>query len=353
MLLYRYSLLFFLIFFVQSQAVELPSIRVESQTIPRYFYLDGEIEAVTGSVVSAQTSGRIVQVFFDVDDVVKAGDLLIRLDGREQQAAVNAAQAQVNEARAFLNNAEQEFNRQKELQAKGLTARSAYDRAEAEVGAARARLAAAQAQLAQAREQLGYTEIRAPYAGTVKARLVEVGESVSPGTPLMEGIGDGALRVITQVPQRLLTAARQHRDIAIITDAGVLQDGQLTFFPYADSGSRSFRLRITLPKLTKDFTDQLFPGMMVKVRLRIGEQTHLVVPESALVQRGEVTALYVLNDDQKIALRYVRPGKKLPDGRREIMTGLRAGERVILDPIAAGIALKAQQKADPKAQAAH
>ncbi len=352
MLILSWNFLFLLLFVGQALAApampDLATITVQSEKVPRYFYLDGEIEAVSGSVVSAQTTGRVVEVFFDVDDVVKAGDLLLRLDGREQRAALNAAQAQVTEARALLNNAQQEFERQKELQAKGLTSRSAYDRAEADVNAARARVSAAQAQVAQAREQLGYAEIRAPYAGTVKSRLVEIGETVSPGTPLMEGIGDDALRVVTQIPQRLIQAARSYQDAEVITDVGVLDNGALTFFPYADSQSRSFRLRITLAALPANLVDKLFPGMIVKVRLRVGEQTHLLVPESALVQRGEVTALYLLNEKQEITMRYVRPGKKLADGRREVMSGLRAGERVILDPIAAGIALKAQQQTAPK-----
>lgn len=347
MLIFRLNFLFLLFFagqiFAATAGQNLPTITVQAETVPQYFYLDGEIEAVSGSVVSAQTSGRVVEIFFDVDDVVKAGDLLLRLDGREQRAALNAAQAQVTEARALLNNAEQEFSRQKELQAKGLTSRSAYDRAEAEVNAARARVSAARAQVAQAREQLGYTEIRAPYAGTVKSRLVEVGESVAPGTPLMEGIGDAALRVVTQIPQRLLVAARRHQDAEVITDYGVLANGQLTFFPYADAQSRSFRLRIALPTLPTSMNDKLFPGMLVKVRLRVGEETRLLVPETAIVQRGEVSALYLFDEKQGIIMRYIRPGKKLADGRREIMTGLRSGEKVILDPIAAGIALKAQQ----------
>lgn len=351
MLIFILHFLFLLFFAGQTLAAEashLPTLTVQAETVPRYFYLDGEIEAVSGSVVSAQTNGRVVEIFFDVDDVVKAGDLLLRLDGKEQRAALTAAQAQATEARALLNNAEQEFSRQKELQAKGLTSRSAYDRAEAEVNAARARVSAAQAQVAQAREQLGYAEIRAPYAGTVKSRFIEVGETVSPGTPLMEGIGDEALRVVTQIPQRLIQAARTYQSAEVITDVGVLSNAQLTFFPYADAQSRSFRLRIALPTLPTNLADQLFPGMIVKVRLRVGEATHLLVPETALVQRGEVTALYIFDEKQGIVMRYVRPGKKLADGRREIMTGLRAGEQVILDPIAAGIALKAQQPAAPQ-----
>jgi RND family efflux transporter MFP subunit len=212
------------------------------------------------------------------------------------------------------------------------------DAATAAFDAAKARMEAAQAGVAQARESLGYTTINAPYSGIVLERHVRLGETVQPGKPLMTGFSLDELRVVVNVPQRLIVPVRQHPQARVLPPNGGIgiPAAKLTFFPYADPQSNVFKVRVYLPKKTEG----LYPGMFVKTALRIGEDRRLTVPRQALVQRGEVSGVYVVGDD-RVSLRQVRPGRTEGEAV-EILAGLEPGERVALDPIRAGVYLKDQ-----------
>jgi hypothetical protein len=105
---------------------------------------------------------------------------------------------------------------------------------------------------------------------------------------------------------------------------------KLTLFPEASVPSSTFRARLDLPENSQ----ALRPGMFVKVGLVIGEIDRLLVPARALVERGEVTAVYVIAADNRISLRQIRLGHRFED-RIEVLAGLDAGERVALEPWAA------------------
>jgi multidrug efflux pump subunit AcrA (membrane-fusion protein) len=106
-------------------------------------------------------------------------------------------------------------------------------------------------------------------------------------------------------------------------------------FPYAHGASNTFRVRLDLP----DGQFSLYPGMFVKVAFVVGESQRLLVPSIALMQRSEVTGVYVVDEQLRIRMRQVRIGATFGD-RTEILAGLHAGERVAEDPVRAGIYLK-------------
>jgi RND family efflux transporter MFP subunit len=211
-----------------------------------------------------------------------------------------------------------------------VVARAQMDQAAAERDAAVARLAAARAALVSAEEGVAYTEVRAPYAGVVTARLVRVGESVSPGTPLMSGMSLEKLRVTVAIPQSLVAQVRKLGKAAVYVDGRRIEATQVTIFPEADPATNTVRARVELPPDAGD----LYPGMFVKVGLVTGEGARMMVPASAVVRRSEVTAVYVVDGDGRVSLRQVRLGGAHGD-RLEILAGLGAGERVALDPVAA------------------
>jgi RND family efflux transporter MFP subunit len=304
--------------------------------------LDGRIEAVQQATVSAQTSGRVVEVFFDVDDFVEEGDLILRLRDTEQRSRLEQAEAGLREARARYNEARSDYERIEDIFERQLVSRSEMDRATAALRSARARLESAQAAVEGAREELDHTRVVAPYAGILTERHVETGESVSPGQPLVSGISLEHLRVVTQVPQRHIQAVREHQQARVMLNGAMPVSAEgLTLFPYADPVSASFRVRVQLP----DGTSGLFPGMFVKVAFTVGEQERLLVPTEAVMQRGEVSAVYVVDEDGRIRLRQVRTGRAASQDHVQVLAGLEAGERVAVDPVRAGITLKAQREA--------
>ncbi|MCG6968339.1 MAG: efflux RND transporter periplasmic adaptor subunit [Gammaproteobacteria bacterium] len=318
----------------------------EKKSLTKEVQLDAVIEAVNRSTVSAETSGRVMEVKFDIGDFVQAGSVLVRVTKAEQQSQFAATEAQRNEAQARLQEAQDEYERVKGVFERNLVAQSALDKARADLKAAEQRFQAAAARVKQAEEQLRYTVVKAPYTGVVVDRHVDLGEMVAPGKPVMTGLSLNKLRAVAQVPQSLMGDLRASKAVRVIFSQ--YQDGQLMHTtvqsvrlqvaPQADARSHTFLVRAYLPENTKN----LYPGMASKMAIATGEKQTLLVPEQAVVHRSELTAVYVIKD-KHVHLRQVRIGRRQGD-QLEILAGLEAGEQVALDPIEAGIYLKEQNR---------
>lgn len=323
-----------------AHAASLDTATAVYQTVAQERVFDGVLEAVHRSTVSAQTTGAITEINYDVNDFVPKGNVILRIEDTEQRAGLGRAKAGLQEAQARYTEASDEYRRVQDVFNKKLVAESELDRATAARNAAEARLEAAKAQLAQAQQQLVYTVVAAPYAGYVTQRHVELGESVAPGQPLMTGFSLESLRAVVNVPQAFAAAVRTHNQARVIVPPTQrsIDAVNITAFPYADQQTHAFTVRVRLP----DGESALFPGMFVKVAFVTGQTQRLLVPGSAIVQRSELTAVYVVTGDERVRFRQIRSGRSY-DGQVEVLAGLEAGERVAVDPIAAAISLKQQE----------
>lgn len=321
------------------QAAELPfnTTVVSKDTAPVERLLDGTVEAVNQATMSAQTSGRIAEVYYDVDDYVEPGTAIVRFTDVEQQSALRQANAALDEAIARQNQANEDFERASGLFESGSASKREYDQALASRDAANARTTAARSAVETAEQQVEYTLVRAPYAGIVTERHVQVGETVGVGQPLMSGLSLENLRVVVDLPQQVAAEVRKHLTAYIVTGQGRVRAENVTIFPYAHSASNTFRVRLDLPAGQFD----LYPGMFVKVAFVVGESQRLLIPARSLIRRSEVTGVYVVDDQDRVRLRQVRVGGTY-DTRAEILAGLWPGERIATDPVAAGIYLKAR-----------
>ena len=311
----------------------------ESISSPLEYQLDGVVEAAQKSTLSAQVSGRIEVINFDVDDTVNVGDVILRIRDKEYQARLQKALATLAEAKAGLNDAKLEYERASGMVKKKLISQSSFDKIKANRQTAEARVAASEASIAEAQEQLNNTVIRAPYSGVVVERHIELGETTHIGQKIMTGFSLQNLRVSVYVPQSLINAVRSHRSARVILLDGqsTIETESLTIFPYANSENHAFQVRANL----KLYDQALYPGMLVKVAFIIDNTQRLMIPRSALVNRSEVAGVYVIDEQQKLAFRQVRPGHSFDD-KIEILSGLEVGEKIALQPVLAGIALKAQ-----------
>ncbi|MCG6872064.1 MAG: efflux RND transporter periplasmic adaptor subunit [Gammaproteobacteria bacterium] len=327
----------FVLFATPLAAEPLATAPVEYRSLASEELFDGTVEAVNQSTVAAQTSGRVLEVLFDVDDYVARGTVVVRLRDTEQQARLARAEGLATEAGARLEEAADAQRRHQELYAQKVASKAALDRAVANFKAARAALEAARAQVDEAREQLEHTMVRAPYSGIVVERGVQPGETVQPGSALMTGLSLESLRVNAYVPQRLVAPLRAGGTARVLLEDGAqpIEVRDLTVSPRADLATRSFRVRVALP----EGTHGLFPGMAVKLAVATGEAQRLLVPERSVVHRSEVTGVYVLVGD-RVVFRQVRVGRRHGDSR-EVLAGLHEGEQVALDPVQATIFLKA------------
>jgi RND family efflux transporter MFP subunit len=306
-------------------AAELATETVNPTASNAALMLEGRVEAVRAATIAAQVAGRVLALPYDAGQAVKAGAVVARIDAREQAGNEAARQAQLAQARA-------EWERSKRLFAQKFISQSALDQAEL---AYKAALATAQASGAS----LSHATISAPLSGIVGERLIEVGEMAVPGRSLLTVFDPSALRVVSNLPASM--ARKELAPEAEIEIGGnSIKATRVEILPTVDGNSQTAALRLYLPMGVKDVR----PGMAVRVRWAAGKDDGISVPTQALVRRGEVTAVYVLAADGRPRLRQVRLGEVLGAGRIRIEAGLAPGERVVLDPVKAAIAVTAAAK---------
>jgi RND family efflux transporter MFP subunit len=256
--------------------------------------------------------------------------VILRIRSTEQVAGLTQAQAALKEATAREAEAQVRYQRINDMYQRRVVAKATLDEASAARDAAVARLIAARAGLDAAREGVAYTEVRAPYSGVVTQKFVQLGELVTPGTPLMAGASLDALRVVAEVPQSVIEQVRKVHKAVVYIDGRRVESIGLTLFPSAQPQTNTFRVRIELPKGVQG----LAPGMFVKVGLVTGAADLLLVPRAAVVERSEMRAVYVVAPDGRVGLRQVRLGHVRGD-QIEILAGLVAGDTIARDPAAA------------------
>lgn len=298
--------------------------------------LDGLVEAVDQAMLSAQTSGRVAEVLVEVDDAVRKDQVLLRLHATEQVSALREALAAHAAATSREAQAGAQHDRIRDMYERKVVARATYDEALASRDAARAELEAARARVAAAREGVGYTEVRAPFDGVVTDKRVQAGEAVAPGAPLLSLAALTTMRVIADVPQSVAPALRANPRATVQAGGVELQAASVTLYPAAQPRSGTVRARIELP----EGAPRLAPGTFAKVVVPGSGDARLAVPRSAVVERSELRAVYVVRPDGHVAFRQVRLGRPVAD-QVEVIAGLARGELVATDPSAAALAARA------------
>lgn len=318
-------------------AGQLAVAKADFREVAQTYSVEGVVEAVRQSTVSAQISGRVKEVNFDVGDTVKKGQIILRIDERETEQALVGSQAQVMQSLAALTQAKANYERSVQLFEQKYISQSALDKAKADYDMAQAQAAASEAGESQSALARGYAAVVAPFGGVVASRMVEMGEMVTVGKPLMVGFDPTQMRVIVNVPQYKLAeiGSRPKVNIELTSLKRWVPAASVTVQPSADSRTHSTQVRVTIPPNERG----VYPGMFVRAHFVIGKASKLLVPASAVVRRGEVVAVYVVDDLGVPRLRQVRVGDASGANEIEVLVGLKPGEMVALDPVKAGMAV--------------
>ncbi|OYU46528.1 MAG: efflux transporter periplasmic adaptor subunit [Burkholderiales bacterium PBB4] len=301
-------------------------------------FLDGVVQPVKQSTVSAQASGRIASFVVKAGDKVKAGQLLATIDDREASVGQQRSQAQVDQADADLRNAKANFDRTKDLQAKGFISRAALDTAGAQLQSAQAQRDQASAATRQSSLAQGFTRVTAPFDGWVLQTDAQAGDLAVPGKPLLVIYAPLPLRVAVQVPASRAALVGQATNVQVQANEALpdvwITPASTSVIPSSDPVSQTTEWRLELPAAQ---SAGLVPGLQVRVKFSApaaANRNLLAVPEQAIVRRGELTAVYVKNGEV-FTLRAVRLGQKLGADGTEVLAGLKAGDVVALDTVRA------------------
>ena len=316
-------------------AEQLAVATVEYREVAQTYSAEGLVEATRQSTVSAQIGGRVKEINFDVGDRVNKGQVILRIDEREAAQALAGSQAQVLQAQASMQNAKATYERSRQLFAQKFISQAALDKAQADYKVALAQAAASEAGAGQASIAHGYTAVVAPYSGVVAARLVELGEMVMPGKPLMTGFDPAEMRVVVSVPQYKLAEIGSNPVVMVEVPSlnRWIKPASTTVQPVADARTHSTQVRINLTPNEAG----VYPGMFVRAHFVVGKANKLMIPASAVLRRSEVVAVYVVDEKGAVKLRQVRLGEGTVHGAVEVLAGLNPGEKVAVDPVKAGM----------------
>ncbi|PKO62464.1 MAG: efflux RND transporter periplasmic adaptor subunit [Betaproteobacteria bacterium HGW-Betaproteobacteria-18] len=331
--------------------VSLAVLSVTAQTLPQVnvvavqlkavgsgFEMDGVVQPVKQSTVSAQASGRLVTLAVKAGDPVRAGQLLATIDDRETQTGVQRSRAQAAQAQAELRNAQANFNRTRELLAQGFISAAAMDTADAQLKSAQAGRDQASAGEMQSGLSQGFTRVTAPFDAFVLQTLSEAGDLAFPGKPLLTLYAPLPLRAVVQVPLSRSTQVQGNTAVEVQVSAadGSMQwvrPSQTSHLPVADAVSQTIEWRLELPASA---SKGLLPGQQVRVRFAAGQSQRLIIPAAAILRRGELTAVYVVSG-KGFALKAIRLGAEHGAQGVEVLAGLSDSDRVALDPVRAGL----------------
>jgi RND family efflux transporter MFP subunit len=263
---------------------------------------------------------------------------------------VQRSQAQVAQAQAELRNAQSNFDRTRDLQRKGFVSAAAMDAADSQLKSALAGRDQAAAGEKLSGLSQGFTRITAPFDAWVLQTQVEVGDLAAPGKPLLTLYAPLPLRAVVQVPvsRSGLIAASDAIEVQLSSADGSRQWVRpvvVNHVPNADPVSQTVEWRL---ELSPQAASGLMPGQQLRVRFASGQSQRLLVPASAVLRRGELTAVYVANKSGFV-LKAVRLGSDHGAQGVEVLAGLLDTDNVALDPVKAGLA--GAQVAQPAASA--
>lgn len=360
----------------QDAATEKPAVVTSAQTEvvkassqSDYYEAVGTVRAKTNTVLSSKVVGTVIALQAREGDRVRAGQVLVEVDNRDAKTQVQKAQAGVREAQTGIAEVDkniraaeaakaaadanralaastlkryqallerrsvspQEFD---EVETKHKIALAEVERAERMLQAAiahknvvAAKVDQAQADVAVAQVYAGYARITSPLNGIVVTKHAEVGSLAAPGQPLLT-IEDNNYRLEAAVEESQLRNIRLGTSAMVTIDAlgpEELSGRVAEIVPAADPASRSYTVKIDLPG-----QPLLRSGLFGKARFLSGDRQVLTVPSKAILQRGQLSSVYVVDASGIARLRLITLGKALGE-RVEVLSGLSDGERILVE----------------------
>jgi RND family efflux transporter MFP subunit len=312
-------------------------------TVPDYVEATGTVRAAQSAQLSSQVMGVITRVNVHEGDRVRRGEVLIMIDEAQQRASYDSANAGLTASQQAIAAADADYalaestmKRYQMLFDKKSVSPQEYDEVKARLAAAKARRdgahsgrVQAEAAVSEANAAVGFTEIRAPFDGLIVAKLAVAGAMAAPGVPLLIVEDPSHFRLEATVDESQIGTVRLGETVPVVLDSlgnQTIAGKVVQIVPMADPASRTFTVKIELP-----MNPQIRSGLFGRARFARGERESILVPQTALLHRGQLDAVYVVGKDEIASLRYVTLGKPSA-GDVEVLSGLENGERIVAQP---------------------
>lgn len=294
-------------------SIQAATIEVRSLPVPLRVEVTGLVASVTQATLSGQIQAAVKDVRVREGSPVKKGEILVLLDDRDLRAELTRAEAEADNAKAHLK-------RMRDLFTQDSVARQELENAERTFKVAEANRAAA-------RTRVSYSVVTAPFDGLVTEKLIHAGELASPGRPLLKLEDPQRLRLEVTVAEGDLKSLSRGDRVPVTIDAlagQALAGSVAQILPTGDPATHTVLVKIDLPP-----TSGLKTGMFGRMQLDKGTGRTLVVPRTAVIERSDLTGVYVVGSDSLAHLRWVKLGRPVGD-QVEVLSGLNQGERVLM-----------------------
>lgn len=309
--------------------------------VREYEVFNGRTAAVDSVDIRARVGGYLMDIKFEDGALVQQGDLLFQLDDRGYQAEVDRAEASLEQLRVRIERLRKQDSRAQQLLQSNTISQDAFELLHSELNESLANLGVVEANLSLAKLNLEYTKVQAPISGMISRRLVDKGNLVRADESLLATIvTTDPLYVYFDMNERTVLKTRRLQyegqttgeagtkvEVGLADESGFAHEAVVDYLDnQVDRATGTLRLRAKLANPNNLLTS----GLFVRLRYPIG-QPHkaLLIPEESLATDQGQRCVYVVDADEKIAYRRVGVGA-LENGRRAILSGLQANERVVL-----------------------
>ncbi|GLK90882.1 efflux RND transporter periplasmic adaptor subunit [Pseudomonas turukhanskensis] len=303
----------------------LSTFTVAAVDVPIDYTTVGSVVSDQRIEVTSKVSGYIHELQVREGDRVQRGEIIAKLDGANIEGDIRQSRAELSAANSAFADAQIDFERFKRLYERGYISEYEWRKIRLKRDVAKELLNQAQAVQETVDAQRAYIEIRSPGDGVVVARLKRAGDMAQPGEPMLILEVGRTLLFDTSVSEAHVAAIAVGSSVRVKIDVlpQVLQGMVSRIVPSGDPVSRSYQLKIALPN-----TKNLLPGMFGRASFVIGDSQAVLIPPQALVERGGLRGVFLVDDAGLASFRWLRTGREWPKGI-EVAAGLLVGEQIV------------------------
>jgi len=286
----------------------------------------GTLKAASRTDISSRVMAPIEKIMVRAGEMVSAGDVLIELDRRALEIQLSKTQRSLEAVEAALQRAESDYRRTAKLRNERIISQEEMDKRTEDLRVSRANLKHAKEAVNEAEVVLSYTTIRAPQDGTIVDRLAEEGNMARPGETLLTLYDQTSLRLEVPVMANMAVKLKPGEELTVRIDA---VDKEVParideIVPQAEAASRSFLVKVTVPR-----SENLFEGMFGRLIIPVGTRRHLCLHTDTIETVGQLQYVDVVAADNTVQRRMITTGRHGDENHREVLSGLKAGERVL------------------------
>jgi RND family efflux transporter MFP subunit len=288
----------------------------------------GSLRAASEAVLSGKMMGSVLEIRKEAGDLIRRGEILLVIDGRDVSGQIEQAQGSLAQARAAMVLAETNLKRFEQLHGRGSASQLELDQARYQFETTKGAVQQAEGAVATAGSYKAYAEIAAPFDGRVVDRMCDVGDLATPGRPLMKVENGSRMRLFVSLPESDVGLAIRGGSVAVEVPSlgGPILEGQVAdIVPAADPMTRTFLVKIDLPE-----NPALRSGFYARALFRGAPRQAIRLPRAAILARGGLTGVFAVEGD-RATFRLITVAES-PGDSVEVLSGLREGVRIILSP---------------------